>query len=276
MDNTKIEWAHHTFNMWWGCVKVSPGCKNCYAEAFSNRLGKKDIWGPSHALKVASAAYRKKPYRWDKLAALAGEKHRVFAHSMSDVFEDHPDLPPLREKLFRIVEDTPNLIWMLLTKRPDNIAEMIPAAWHKSFPQNVWLGTSIESSAYSWRLDCIADIPAPVHFVSFEPLLSSVTDIATEYFKMRAALVYFKAVERRNWWWIIGGESGLGAREMKLEWAEELLALAAELTNTSGMSITPFVKQLGKEWAKQNGASHPKGGDMSEWPESLRVREVPE
>lgn len=268
MENTLIEWAHHTFNMWWGCSKVSAGCKNCYAESFSSRLGMR-LWGPNHGIKPASEDYIKQPYKWDKAAEKSGLPTRVFSNSMSDVFERHAELPPLRAKLFEIIKDTPNLTWMLLTKHPDNIADMIPNSWHESFPNNVWIGTSVEGPESLWRLDYISSIPSPVHFVSIEPLLAPLAAELARFWATRSHLD-----DRKPWWLLIGGESGNNARQMDVAWASELISLARDY-QFARFTVIPYVKQLGSVWAKEVGAKHKKGGDIEEWPQSLRVREVP-
>lgn len=268
MEDTKIEWAKHSHNFWHGCLKVSPGCKNCYAETLSARWGRQ-IWGPNHAIWVPSEKYLAQPYKWDKAAQKAGVKQKVFSNSMSDFFEQHPKLGELRKAAYEVIENTPNLIWLLLTKRADNIGDMIPASWHEAFPQNVWLGVSVESPAQLWRLDYLAALPAPVKFVSFEPLLEPIAEELEAFFNLRAAAGRETILNKPSWW-IVGGESGPGARAMEQEWAEEIVGLAYGYP-----TVRPFVKQLGSVWAKKNKAQHSKGGDMSEWPIELRVREVP-
>ena len=101
-ENTAIEWAHHTFNPWWGCEKVSESCKHCYAETWAKRVGhgstKPALWGPSSERRMFGERHWNEPLRWDQAAAAAGERHRVFAASMGDVFEDRAELtePRLR------------------------------------------------------------------------------------------------------------------------------------------------------------------------------------
>ena len=266
--DTNIEWTHHSWNTHWGCQKVSPGCKNCYAESFSKRFGE-SIWGVNHKIKHQSEAYWKLPYKWDKQAANNGEQWRVFSNSMSDFFEDHPELPALRKQAFRIIEETPNLIWMLLTKHPDNIRDMIPQSWHENFPENVWLGTSVELPEYLWRLDYIAGLGASATFVSFEPLLGSIHRELLRYLVQRGEQGYETILDQPTMW-IFGGESGSGARYTDPQWIVDVVGLGNNLHN-----VYPFVKQLGSVWAKQNGAKHKKGGDINEWPVELQVREVP-
>ena len=125
---SKIEWTDHTFNPWWGCEKVSPGCAHCYADAFAKRLGhgttRPKLWGPGSERKVASEAMWREPIKWNRSAEKAGKRARVFCASMADVFEDRPDLLVPRARLFRLVAATPHLDWLLLTKRPENAARL--------------------------------------------------------------------------------------------------------------------------------------------------------
>src|ERR1700751_4511734 len=103
MENSKIEWTHHTFNPWWGCMKVSEGCKNCYAETLDVRMNSGAHWGPNSSRKPMSEAYWKQPEKWDTAARLAGRRDRVFCASMADVFEDHPDIIETRRRLFFLI-----------------------------------------------------------------------------------------------------------------------------------------------------------------------------
>ncbi len=137
-QNSKIEWTHHTFNPWWGCVKVSPACKNCYAQAWANRLGM-NLWGGKATRRFFSDQHWKEPLKWNRDAEVSGERHRVFCASMADVFERRAELNQWRERLWRLIEQTPFLDWLLLTKRPESVA--IYAPWKKLWPDNVWLGT---------------------------------------------------------------------------------------------------------------------------------------
>jgi protein gp37 len=119
-DST-IEWTHHTFNPWWGCTKVSPGCKHCYAEAWAKRVGQ-DVWGARAPRRELSEAYWRQPLAWNAKALRTGKRTRVFCASMADVFEDRRDLDARRERLWRLINDTPRLDWLLLTKRPQILA----------------------------------------------------------------------------------------------------------------------------------------------------------
>ena len=209
-ENSTIEWTHHTFNPWWGCTKVpgDPACHNCYAEALSHRFGLK-VWGRSKPRRELSEANWRKPVTWNRRAAKAGERHRVFCASMADVFEDRRDLDPMRERLWRLIEATPNLDWLLLTKRPENLGWL-----DVSSRSNVWLGVTAATQAhYDERWPILAQHPAAVRFISAEPLMEE-TDLRLD--AMRIA-----GVERPEWV-IVGGESGPKARPMAQGWARRL------------------------------------------------------
>ena len=114
-DST-IEWTHHTFNPWWGCAKVSPGCANCYAEAWAKRVGQK-IWGAGEDRRFFSEKHWAEPLKWNAEAKSAKRRKRVFCASMADVFEFRADLNPAREKLWQLIAQTEWLDWLLLTPR---------------------------------------------------------------------------------------------------------------------------------------------------------------
>jgi len=167
-------------------VKVSEACTNCYAEGVAKRFGgDKPLWGPDHAIRTFGEKHWNEPLRWDRSAAKAGVRRRVFCASMADVFEDHGELPGLRARLWELIEKTPNLDWLLLTKRPQNVLEMVPSTWHcpcgapaevhpdsyAKFPDNVWIGTSVETQERAAeRIPHLLRIPARVRFLSMEPL----------------------------------------------------------------------------------------------------------
>jgi protein gp37 len=158
-DTTGIGWTDRTFNPWWGCSRVSPGCRSCYADTLARRWGH-DLWhrdGPRRLLGGASWA---KPLRWNREAAAAGVPARVFCASMADVFEDHPQVVGARARLWDLIGQTPWLRWQLLTKRIENVPQMVP--WGDRWPANVWLGTSVENGHYAAeRIPVLASIPAP-------------------------------------------------------------------------------------------------------------------
>jgi protein gp37 len=197
--STGIEWCHHTFNPWRGCIKVSPGCQHCYAETISKRnpqvLG---IWGPNGTRPVGNAAYLRQPYKWNKAAQEAGGRRRVFCGSLMDWLEDRRDLDEPRAHLFKTISETPYLDWLLLTKRPENWHNLLQRAygvaagengdelgepvmsWISAWlrgdaPPNVWVGVSVENQERAdERVPLLLDIPARVRFLSCEPLLGPV------------------------------------------------------------------------------------------------------
>ncbi len=171
-ENSKIEWTHHTFNPVLGCQKVGKGCDNCYAEGWAKRSGLVK-WGAGEARRVTSDAYWKQPLKWDREAAAAGERRRVFCASLADVF-DNAWPPGIRERLFALIKATPHLDWLLLTKRPGNIAKMLPPDWGDGYA-NVWLGCTVVNQAEADRdIPKLLAVPAAVRFLSMEPLLGPV------------------------------------------------------------------------------------------------------
>lgn len=202
-ENSKIEWTDHTFNPWWGCTRVSPACKHCYADTWAHRLGL-ELWGQRADRRFFGDAHWSGPLRWNREAKIAGVRARVFCASMGDVFESRRDLDPWRARLWDLIEATPFLDWLLLTKRPDRIGPCVP--WRDEFPQNVWLGTTVENQAWAEkRLPHLLMYPAVVRFVSCEPLLGP--------------------LDLKPWikglgidWVIAGGESGHRARPSHPHW----------------------------------------------------------
>lgn len=210
--NTAISWAHHSWNPWWGCLEVSAGCDFCYARLLAERWGHQ-VWGPPHdtSRRLFGDAHWAEPRRWDRAAAAAGERRRVFCASMGDVFEVHPMLDAERRKLWILIEETPWLDWLLLTKRPEQIGRMLPPAWLTSPRPNVWLGTSVEDQAAAdLRIPRLLSVPAAVHWLSCEPLLGPVD--------LTPWLWESPVVD----WVIVGGESGPRYRPMDVAWARAL------------------------------------------------------
>jgi protein gp37 len=206
--NSTIEWTHHTFNPWWGCSRVSTGCKNCYAETFAHRLGQ-ELWGPKAVRRFFGDAHWREPLRWNEEALSDGVRRRVFCASMADVFEDRKDLDESRERLWNLIGITPGLDWLLLTKRPDRVAAFIP--WVNKWPPNVWLGVTAENQRWAEkRIPMLLRFPAVVRFLSCEPLVGSL-DISKWIGKGGGIN-----------WVIAGGESGHKARPMNPEWARSL------------------------------------------------------
>lgn len=305
MGATKIEWCDWTFNPWRGCVKVSPGCANCYAATQSKRnpstLG---VWGPDGKRVVAAESAWREVLKWDKAAMEAGERHRVFCASMADVFEDWQGpmmgsgdvilgkdfrasrgpatrltMADVRGRLFGLIEQTPHLDWLLLTKRPENVLRMWPhdvdealdcppgperEAFASRLPRrfdNAWLGVSVEDQAHAdERIPLLLKIPAAVRFLSCEPLLEAVRLV--QRFKDGGTRDYltgqFHGLQCKGEnghpdfvaetcdpklpridWVIVGGESGTKARPFNIAWARSIVDQCA------AAGVACFVKQLG-------------------------------
>src|SRR5437763_8963468 len=243
MAQTTIEWTHrclpggtvipgYTFNIAWGCQRVSEGCKHCYADALSSRYGY-DLWGPKAPRRVLSPSYWVAPLSWNREALAQGHKRLVFCSSMADVFEDHPIINQEREKLWPLIRRTPSLVWLLLTKRPENVLPMVPSNW--VWPSNVWVGTSVENQKRAdERIPALLRIPVGVRFLSCEPLLSPL-DLSA----------YLSDLQ----WVIVGGESGPRARPMNPAWPRSLR------DQCSAARVPFFFKQWG-------GRPHSAGGRL--------------
>jgi protein gp37 len=253
MEDSKIAWTNHTFNGVIGCSHVSPGCVHCYAET-QNKYYKWNggNWGPGSPRKVTSDDYWRQPFRWNKQAAQDGTRPRVFCSSLSDVMD--PEWPSgVRERLWELILQTPNLNWLLLTKRPENFASMLPDRW--AAYSNVWLGVTCENRKHGFpRVEILRNTPAVVRFLSCEPLLEDISDINLQGID----------------WVICGGESGSHAREFKTEWARSL--------RDACIGKNFFMKQLGSfvqiEIAKGE-KKDPHGTDQAHFPPDLRVQTWP-
>ena len=174
-ETTGIEWCDHTFNPWSGCAKVSAGCAHCYAAALPPAMRRGAEWGEQGTRIPASDAYWREPLAWARKAAAAGERRRVFCASTADVFEVRADLDPWRERLWELIRGTPELDWLLLTKRPEVMARWAEA---NGWPRNAWAGTSVEDPRWEERihhlLDVAPDQEGMIRFLSMEPLLGHV------------------------------------------------------------------------------------------------------
>lgn len=247
-EKTGIAWTDHTFNPWWGCLKVSPGCEHCYAETFSKRTGH-DIWGPAKTTsrRRFPAKHWLEPMKWNDAAEKDGQRRRVFCASMADVFEDHPQVIGAREELWALVRLTPWLDWQILTKRPENVAAMLPSDWGPDGYDNVWLGVSAEDQKRAdERIPILANLPAQTRFVSCEPLIGLI-----------------RSNDLWQWdeldWVIVGGESGGERRPMDLEWFEVIVRSCLAL------EVAVFTKQDNAFKPDQRGRI----------PDELWVREFP-
>ncbi|MFG6084238.1 phage Gp37/Gp68 family protein [Paracoccus litorisediminis] len=208
-ENSGINWTDNTFNPWIGCTKVSPACDFCYAETWDARFqgGTAARWGAKAARTRTSVKNWNKVRKWDRLAAASGRKTIVFCASLADVFDNHRSiLPEWREDLWTLIRETPSLAWMLLTKRPQNIARYLPADWGAGY-SNVALGISVENrEEAARRIPVILGIPAASRFLSMEPLLEEVI------------LPADALGEGKIDYLITGGESGALARKSEAAW----------------------------------------------------------
>jgi len=201
---TGISWTDHTFNIVWGCDKVSPACDFCYAEVFAHRLGL-DVWGPGKPRRTFGVKHWNEPLRWNRMAQKDGKRHKVFCSSMCDIFEKHPTVITELAKLWPLIRATPWLDWQLLTKRAHRIKSNLPPDWGQGY-DNVWLGTTIESNDYRHRADHLKSCPAKVRFISYEPALGPLD------------LLDLNGLH----WIIYGGESGPHRRPDDSAWARSM------------------------------------------------------
>ena len=253
MGETSIEWTAtrapdgtmlpgYTMNFWIGCTKVSPACDHCYAERYGNRFGVE--WG-NHSRRRTSEANWCKPLAWNARAKKMGVRLKVFTNSLADFFDNQVDRQ-WRDDAWQVIRATPHLDWLILTKRPQNIAKMLPCQPTEFGERwdNVWLGTTAENQeAMAQRRGHLLYIPATVHFLSCEPLLGRVWLPSPDN--------YWHKIE----WVICGGESGPGKRPVDLAWARSLRDECAEL------GIPFFMKQIDK---------------VQPIPPDLLIRQVPE
>jgi protein gp37 len=216
-DTTDIVWTDSTFNPWIGCMKVSAGCDHCYAEQMMDKRYGRAEWGqrktdttePSVGTRVrTSAGNWRNPIVWNKKAAAFeaehGHRRRVFCASLADVFDNQVPVE-WRLDLFEMIGATPDLDWLLLTKRPENILKMLPPPPVTGWPwPNIWIGTTCEDqAAFDKRWPILQEVPAWVRFISYEPALGPLT---------------MKGHKIKPDWLIAGGESGPGYRWDKPVW----------------------------------------------------------
>jgi protein gp37 len=232
-ENSKIEWTDHTFNPWIGCTKVSPACDNCYAEAMMDKRYGRVRWGAGNPRVRTSASNWRQPWRWDREAKASGTRPFVFCASLADVFDNEVD-PQWRADLFDLINLTPRLVWLLLTKRIGNVHRMLDV---DGLPSNVAIGATManqeEYDRDRMKLADVKRVLSPLFtFGSFEPLLGPI-------------------ILDRNApdWIIVGGESGSNARPMELDWARSLRRQSAELGRVFNF------KQVGGRGADNGGHS---------------------
>jgi protein gp37 len=307
-----ISWAEYTFNPWWSCEKVSPACQHCYAEAWAKRCGY-DVFGAGKPARLLSDHYWNEPYRWDRDAKKLGTRYRVFCGSMCDIFQERDDVNAEREKLWKMIEETPNLTWMLLTKRPENADRIIVPRWSHYWPRNVWAGVTVENQEQAERrIPYLLRLNAAVRFLSCEPLLGKVELTYSRFCKTmkwgppnpprwqesnRSREETFRGEVR----WllgpdagkinfiVVGGESGAKARTCNID------GITSIVRQCRSAGIPVHVKQLGENpvgkmplnppvrnlWHTEENLYHyefsdRKAKNMAEWPEDLRVREMPQ
>lgn len=278
-ENSKIEWTDHTVNFWWGCSKVSPACAHCYAEGQAARFHE-GLWGPDGDRRIRVEAARLEALRYERRAVKEGRRFRVFTNSMSDFFEDRRDLDGARLEALDVIRQTPHLDWLILTKRPEKIVDILRLVQaHATLPQflfdrnealadwlgwwisgkapaNVWLGTTVEDQERAdQRIPALLQVPAAVRFLSCEPLLGPVD--------LRHVApwddFYTDALDTpdpscRVHWVISGGESGHHARPSHPDWHRGLRDQCA----AAGV---PFLFKQWGEWAPfVNEAHYTHGG----------------
>jgi len=226
---TKIEWTDSTFNPWWGCNKVSEGCKNCYAERLDKR------WDPNsnnwrNSFRFLSKEYWRKPLQWNEKCYKESKKRLIFCGSMCD-WADLAAPKSEREKLWLTILVTKNLHWQLLTKRPESLNILLPKDWGEGY-SNISLGVSIENQKTKHRINTLRQFNAKVKFLYCEPLLEPLGELD------------LTGID----WVICGGESGPGAREMSWESVFDLFAECKK-------QRVPF---FFKQWGDVNKKNPPK------------------
>lgn len=244
-ETTGISWTDHTFNPWWGCAKVSEGCKHCYAEAFDKRVGGAH-WGPGQPRRTFGDAHWTEPLKWDRTAERRGQAALVFCASMADVFDDEGPSQE-RQRLWGLIAQTNWLDWLLLTKRPANARKYLP--WtQRTAPlqpwRNVWIGTSVEDRKSGVpRISILREVQATKRFLSCEPLLEDLGTLDLEGIH----------------WVILGGESGPHRRPLRIEWLESIV----EQCRAQGVAV----------FVKQDAGQRP--GQRGRIPDSLWLKEFP-
>jgi protein gp37 len=318
-ETTGISWCDSTWNPWRGCVKVSEGCRNCYADTASKRNpGTLGLWGPPGvgSRVVGAESYWTQPAKWNRKAAASGEPRRVFCASLADVFEDWPGvmvdtegtviwkcescdhtlkssadrrcdckadthrglseyrrltMDDVRRRVFAVLDATPHLTWLLLTKRPENIRRMVPPHWLEPgrWPAHVWPGTTTEDQANAdRRVPELLKVPAAVRWLSVEPQLGPVElgpwldSEYDRYARDDRFGIPATASRAKVGWVIVGCESGPKRRPHRAAWAENIAR------QCRGAGVSCFVKQM------EVGAKV--SGEMGRFPLELQVREYPD
>lgn len=236
MKNSGISWTHHTFNPWIGCTKISDGCDHCYAERDWDHRKGLVTWGSGHKRHRTGPANWQQPIRWDDACRRQGIRQRVFCASLADVFD--PEVPDAwREDLFTLIKRTPNLDWLLLTKRVAVMASFFQNFLDPQWPwPHVSLGASIESQAFNWRGVMLKQIPAARRFISIEPMIGP---------------MYCKTWIRSVQEVIVGGESGPETRMVKPDW----------IRSVRDQCMSASVSFCFKQWGDQNMGNIPRNLD---------------
>lgn len=244
MENSKIEWTHHTCNLWIGCTEVHTGCDHCYARVFNNRWNK-DNWGLDVPRRIVKKVWNDF-VKYNKDAGAISEMHRVFVGSMMDIAEKSMPLEDfqgnlldfktgdIRDRYFNeIIPSTPNLLHLLLSKRPNNFRKITPIKWlENKAPDNIIFGTSIvDQPTADTLIPQLLKIPGK-RFLSIEPMIGPI-ELNKFYGDMQ---YYLDGID----WVIVGGESGHGRRPFDPEWARQIMY-------TCKMMCKPFfMKQIDK------------------------------
>jgi protein gp37 len=241
-----IQWTDATWNIARGCTKVDEDCKFCYMYRDSM-----DSWRYDPKAVIRTKTVFNLPLKLKTPS-------KIFTSSLTDVF--HEAIDPYRQEMWDIIRKCPQHTFQILTKRPERINDHLPSDWGDGW-DNVWLGASVGSPKGMQRVFDLLKVPTKTRFLSMEPLHERVD--------MNIDLTDLCKID----WAIIGGESGnyngkYKYRPCKIEWIEELIK---DFTPTTAV----FVKQLGTHLAKQLKLSDRHGGDISEWPNHLRIREFP-
>jgi len=263
-ERSKIEWTDATFNPWRGCTKVSPACANCYAE---NDLSVKlhgILWGDNAQRAIKAESGWEQPLAWNRKAEREGRRMRVFCGSLCDVFEDRPELVKPRFRLYDLIEETPWLFWLLLTKRPQHIARIWRVTSAGIRLNNVGLGVTVESDDYTWRIAELLRCPAALHFVSAEPMLGGL-DLRPWLPVDTIGGVEMEPLIR---WVIAGAESGPKRRPTDIAWIRSLRDQAV----TAGI---PFLLKQAEINGRLEKSPELDGKQWLEVPEMLAELEAP-
>lgn len=236
MGKTNIDYVDYSFNPWWGCTKVSPGCANCYAEGVATRFNDEPIWGPTAPRRFFGQKYWTQPLAWNRKAQRKDKRFNVLCGSMCDVLEKRGTFNSLsdqigkaRQKLWELILATPRLDWLLLTKRPENF-DLIPV-WFKSYwPYNLHLGVSVEDQERAdERIPLLLSMSQYVKpagaklWVSVEPMLGPVEITLHQEVNLYDDLTSEKLLSPTTIDWVIlGGESGPNARPMHPDWTRSV------------------------------------------------------